>query len=179
VTFTATVSPTAATGTVTFSDGTTTLGSATLSSGRALYSTSGLSAGTHSITATYNGNSNYLTSSASPVSQVVKATAPDFSLSASPTSRSVNAGSGTTYTVSITRSGGFTGPVTLSIAGLPTGASGTFSSNPAAGTSSRLSITTSSATPGGTFPLTITGTSSGTPIHTTVVTLTVKARKVR
>jgi hypothetical protein len=122
----------------------------------------------------------YLTSSSDTVSQVVvKAPAPDFSLPASPTSRSVNAGSGTPYTVSITRSGGFTGPVTLSIAGLPTGASGTFSSNPAAGTSSRLSITTSVATPGGTFPLTITGTNSGTPIHTTVVTLTVKARKVR
>jgi uncharacterized protein (DUF58 family) len=121
----------------------------------------------------------YLTSSSDTVSQVVvKAPAPDFSLPASPTSRSVNAGSGTPYTVSITRSWGFTGPVTLSIAGLPAGVSGTFNPGTTTGTSSRLSITTSSAPPGGTYPLTITGTSSGVT-KSIPVTLTVKARKGR
>jgi hypothetical protein len=47
------------TGTVTFRDGTTTLGKATLVSGRASFTTSSLNHGTHSITATYSGDSNY------------------------------------------------------------------------------------------------------------------------
>ncbi len=64
VTFTATVSPSAATGTVTFYDGTNQLGSANLSAGKASLSTSKLSVGTHSITATYAGNSSYNGSSA-------------------------------------------------------------------------------------------------------------------
>jgi len=50
VTFTATVSPDAATGTVMFKEGVTTLGSGTLSGGVATFSTSALSVGTHSIT---------------------------------------------------------------------------------------------------------------------------------
>jgi hypothetical protein len=72
VTFTANVSPPTTTGTVTFFDGTAPLGSGTLSSGMAsgqlvrfaTYSTSVLSVGTHSITATYNGDSTYGGSSA-------------------------------------------------------------------------------------------------------------------
>src|SRR5207247_1795870 len=54
VTFTATVSPSSATGTVQFFDGSTSLGSATLTGGSASVSTSSLSVGSHSITATYS-----------------------------------------------------------------------------------------------------------------------------
>jgi hypothetical protein len=67
--FTATVSPSGATGTVTFFDGTSTLGVGTLSGGNAACgtnsacSTSGLGAGSHSITAKYSGDSNYGSSS--------------------------------------------------------------------------------------------------------------------
>ncbi len=70
VTFTATV-PTGATGTVTFKDGSTTLGASTLGHGSGTYVTSALSVGTHSITAVYGGDSNYLTSTSSTLSQVV------------------------------------------------------------------------------------------------------------
>ena len=56
VTFTATVLPSAASGTVTFKDGAATLGTGTLSSGIATFTTSGLSADTHSITAQYSGD---------------------------------------------------------------------------------------------------------------------------
>jgi hypothetical protein len=58
VTFTATVTPGTATGTITFKDGTTTLGTITLSGAAASLSTSSLTAGTHSITAAYNGDTN-------------------------------------------------------------------------------------------------------------------------
>ena len=43
----------------------------------------------------------------------------NFSISASPSSRTVSRGSSTTYTVTIAGSGGFSGTVTLSLSGLP------------------------------------------------------------
>ena len=66
----------------------------------------------------------------------------DFTLSGSPASRLVVPGGTTTYGVTITPSGGFTGPVTLSVSGLPTGATGSFAPNPATA-SSTLTVTTS------------------------------------
>ena len=101
---------------------------------------------------------------------------PDYSLSVSPASASVVQGAGTNYTVTITPSGGFTGSVTLSVSGLPAGAAGTFSPNPAT-TTSTLGVTTSSTTPTGSYPLTITGV-SGTLTHTTSATLVVTAAPV-
>ena len=68
VTLTATESPSAATGTVTFKDGSTTLGTATLSSGSAAYIVSGITAGSHSFTASYGGNASYAASTSGAVS---------------------------------------------------------------------------------------------------------------
>ncbi len=68
VTFTATLTPQysgTVKGKVTFYDGTTALGSKSLNGGVARFTTSTLSQGTHTITATYNGNSNFIGSSAS------------------------------------------------------------------------------------------------------------------
>ena len=50
------------TGSVTFSDGTTTLKTVTLTAGAATYTSTKLATGPHSITATYNGNSTFATS---------------------------------------------------------------------------------------------------------------------
>jgi len=99
---------------------------------------------------------------------------PGYSLTATPASRSVVQGTSTTYTATVTPSGGFTGTVTLSASGLPTGASASF--NPASLTSgnSTMSVTTSASTPTGSYPLTITGT-SGSLVHTASVTLAVTA----
>jgi hypothetical protein len=99
---------------------------------------------------------------------------PDYSVTASPASQSVTQGNSTTYTATVTPTGGFTGTVALSVSGLPAGATGSF--NPASLTSgnSTLTVTTSSTTPTGTFPLTITGT-SGTTTHTASVNLVVTA----
>jgi hypothetical protein len=60
-----------ATGTVQFLDGSTPLGTVTLVNGQAVISTSSLSAGTHSITANYSGDSNFIPASAS-LTQAVK-----------------------------------------------------------------------------------------------------------
>jgi uncharacterized membrane protein len=96
---------------------------------------------------------------------------PDFAVAASPPSQTVSAGSPTTYNVTVTPSGGFTGSVTLSATGLPAGATASFSPNPTTGTST-LTVNTASTTPTGSFPLTITGT-SGALAHSTTVTLVV------
>ncbi|NJD92258.1 MAG: hypothetical protein FIA91_12240, partial [Geobacter sp.] len=72
VTFTATVSPASATGTVTFYDGADTLGSAALSAGTASLSTTSLGSGSHSITASYGGDSSHTASSATAITQEVK-----------------------------------------------------------------------------------------------------------
>ena len=96
---------------------------------------------------------------------------PDFSLSATPSSQSVTQGGPTSYGVTITPILGFTGQVTLSVSGLPSGATGTFSANPATATST-LNVTTTATTAVGTFTLTITGL-SGALSHSTTVSLTI------
>lgn len=101
VTLTATVSPSAATGTVTFYSGSTSLGSATLSSGVATLTTSFSTAGTYSLTAVYGGSSTYATSTSSAVSITVTSaslTSTTTTLTASTTTPTV----GTTVTFTAT-----------------------------------------------------------------------------
>jgi phosphate-induced protein 1 len=100
------------------------------------------------------------------------AAAPDFSISATPSSRSVTQGTGTTYTATVTPSGGFSGSVSLSVSGLPSGASGSFSPASIASGNSTLTVTTTASAPAGTYALTITGT-SGALTHNAPVSLTV------
>lgn len=98
---------------------------------------------------------------------------PNFSVSASPSSRSVGQGSGTTYTVSVSALNGFSGTVGFNASGLPSGATPGF--NPAqitASGSTTLTITTTGSTPTGSYPITITA-ASGTLTHTVGVTLVV------
>jgi hypothetical protein len=76
VTFTATVGAAAPGagapgGTVTFMDGSTPLGSGTIMNGKASFSTTSLTAGSHSITAVYGGDGNFTTTSSQPVTQTV------------------------------------------------------------------------------------------------------------
>jgi len=101
----------------------------------------------------------------------------DFELTASPGSQAVARGSSTTYTVSTRVTAGTARPVSLSVSGLPAGATGTF--NPASvnsGGSSVLTISTTTATPAGTVGLVITGSYASPPAtHTTAVSLTVTA----
>jgi hypothetical protein len=86
---------------------------------------------------------------------------PDFTISAAPASQTVTAGETASYAVSIGAQNGFSGTVTVSATGLPSGASANFApaSISSAG-SSTMSATTSASTANGTFPLTITRTSS-------------------
>jgi cell division septation protein DedD len=103
--------------------------------------------------------------------------APNYSLSISPTSVSVPRTGGTaTYTVTITRTGGFNSLVTFTISGLPSGAIPTFIPNPASGNSSTLTVIVSASTHRGTYPFTVTGT-GGTPTLTRTATATLVKRR--
>ena len=97
--------------------------------------------------------------------------APNYTLSASPTSLSITQGSGGTATVTVTPLNGFSGSVSLSASGLPSGVSASFSPNPAT-TTSTMTLAASNAATVGTVTATITGT-SGTLTRTTTITLTV------
>jgi hypothetical protein len=89
--------------------------------------------------------------------------------------RSVNHNGGTaSYTITITRSGGFNSPVNFSISGLPSGASGGFSPNPTT-TSSVLTVSVTSSVARGSYTFTVTGAGgSPTVTHTVQATLVKK-----
>src|SRR3989454_3552691 len=165
VMFTATVTPSGSgtpSGTVTFMDGATTLGTGALNgSAQATFTTTALTAGSHSITAVYGGDANFAGSTSSALSQVVS----DFSIAVAPSSRTVKAGKSTTYTLTLTPVSGFTGTISLSCSATPP--AGTCSVSPASVTlngtsSSTVTVTVTTApgkkgTPKGTYTLTFTG----------------------
>ncbi|HET6204116.1 MAG TPA: proprotein convertase P-domain-containing protein [Planctomycetota bacterium] len=96
---------------------------------------------------------------------------PDFSLSASPTSRTITVGGSTTYAVTSTPSGGFASNVSLSASPAIAGVTYAFSPNPvAANGSSTLTVSTTAAATTGTHTITITGTGGGLT-RTTTATL--------
>ncbi|MGD0796992.1 MAG: Ig-like domain repeat protein [Acidobacteriaceae bacterium] len=101
ITLTATTSPAAAPGTVTFMDGGTTLATVALSGGTAIYSVNTIVAGAHSYTAVYNGSTSYASSTSTAVS--VSATAPSYTSLAAATNAPV-AGSNLVLTATTTPS---------------------------------------------------------------------------
>jgi len=128
VTFTATVAgqpgnppPPVPSGTVTFLDGTTALyAPVTLNAnGVAVFTTSSLSAATHSITASYSGDNNYLPVTSTVLSEVVvPAPASDYTLTAPVLTQTVAVGSSTSYSITITPTNGYNGTITLACVGL-------------------------------------------------------------
>jgi subtilase family serine protease len=107
---------------------------------------------------------------------------PDFSIASSPVSRTVVQGSGTSYSITMTPSGGFAHTVNLSDSGISSPPAGSFS--PAAvsnGTPTAIfSVTTASNTAPGTYTLTLYGTDAANPslVHSIPVTLVVQAAPV-
>lgn len=103
---------------------------------------------------------------------LIRNQSPNYSLSASPSSLTLNRGSSGTSTVTVTRTGGFSSSVSLSASGLPSGVTATFSPNPASSSNSSVTFTASSTATTGTSTVTITGNGGGIT-HTSSVSLTV------
>jgi hypothetical protein len=180
VTFTATVTPSSATGAVAFYNGSTTaIATSTLSAGTATFTTTSLPAGTNSITATYIGVN---ASSTSPAATV--AVAGPFTLSANPSSVSAAAGQPAISTITVTPASNSPGMTvnfsSTSCSGLPTTGTCTFnptSVNGASPQNVQLTISTPANTAPSVLPITVTGTASGTSTssESTTVNLTVTA----
>ena len=97
--------------------------------------------------------------------------APNYTLSASPSSLSIMQGTSGTSTITITLQNGFSGSINLSASGLPSGVAASFSPNPAT-TVSTLTLSASSTAATGTFSVIFTGT-SGSLQSSTTISLTV------
>src|SRR5271165_243173 len=127
--------------------------------------------GTYPITVTGNGGGIQQNTT---VTLTVTAV-PNFALSASPASLSVQQGNQGTSTITTTISGGFNSAISLSASGMPSGTTVSFNPNPipAPGSgSSTMTIMVGASTPTGTYPITVTGNGGGIQQSTTV-TLTV------
>jgi hypothetical protein len=88
-----------------------------------------------------------------------------FTLASTPTSRTIPAGAGTTFSVGVTAQNGLTLPVTLSCVAPPTGLTCTPPAAVTPGTSGTMFVQAASSTTAGTKTLTISGTTGfGVPI---------------
>ena len=179
VTFTATISSSVSgtqSGTVNFYlDGSTTPAqSSSVSGNTATFSTSSLSASNHTVSAAFASSSpNFAGSSSTTLTQSVE----DFSISASPTSRTISRGHSGTYTLTLTPVNGFTGNIPLSCSGAPSNTTCSVSPSQVTlnGTSSvqaTVTVTAAKNATSGTRTLTLQGT-SGSVTHSITVSLTV------
>jgi large repetitive protein len=119
ITYTATVNPATATGTIEFIDEGTLItgcGAQTIGSGAATCTTTYTEAGPHSITATYSGDSNDLASASSVWSQTVTLTSVISTTSVSSATNPANIGQAVTYTATVSPAAG-TGTVQFKDAG--------------------------------------------------------------
>ncbi len=128
VTFTAHVTSSTSgipTGSVNFLDGSASLGSATLdSTGMATLTFSTPAAGSHSITVVYGGDANFTGITSAALTETVQ----DFQIVVSVGSATVPAGGAASYQLQLAPTNGatFPGAITLSLGGLPSGATYTF-----------------------------------------------------
>ncbi len=142
VTFTATLTSSVGTptGSVSFYDGTTLLGQGTLNAGVATYSTSALAAGTHTITAVYSGDANFVTLTSTALTESIQA----FTLESANSSATVSAGGLVTIALTVTNDEtGANANTSFACSGLPAEASCSFSPATVTGSgSTKLTIAT-------------------------------------
>jgi Bacterial Ig-like domain (group 3)/MBG domain (YGX type)/FG-GAP-like repeat len=154
ITFTASVTPATSgtpTGSVAFMNGSAILGTAPLAGSSAAFTSNALTnVGSYNITAVYSGDANFTGSVSSPLSQVITGP-PDFSLTPSASTLTVQRGQTATVGITLTPTNGFNQPVTFSCVGLPSYATCSFSPitvTPTAGAtvSTQLTLATTAST---------------------------------
>jgi large repetitive protein len=148
LTATVTASSSAPTGSVNFYDGQNLLGTQPLSNATATYTTGALSIATHSITASYGGDTNFLAATSQPTSLIVAPT-PSFSITANPSTVNVAIGGSGSTVLTLTGENGFNNSVALSCGTLPNYITCSFSQNPVTVSStstSKLTVSVDSTT---------------------------------
>jgi len=136
--------------------------------GNVIYDTPGTFAGT--LTVTDNAG---LNDPNPPSRKITVNPAPDFTISATPSSQIVVRTSSTSFSVTVSSVNGFSGTVSLDASGLPPNGTASFSNPFVTGSgSSTLTVTPGIMSPPGIYTLTITGTSAGLS-HSVNVTLMV------
>jgi hypothetical protein len=94
---------------------------------------------------------------------VQQAAQPNFTLNAGPAGQSTVQGDQATYTVTVNRTGGFSGPVTLSVSGMPRGAAATFTPSatvPGSSSTATLRVDTAGNTKEDTYALALSGSAT-------------------
>jgi phospholipase C len=129
---------------------------------------SGAAAGTYTITVTGTGGGVTQTTT---ISLTITSSTAGFTLTAGPSSLTVNQGSNGTSTITSSVSGGFDSAVSLSASGMPSGVTAAFNptsiASPGSG-SSTLTLTVSNSAATGTYTITVTGKGGGDTATTTV-----------
>jgi hypothetical protein len=119
---------------------------------------------TGNYTVTVTGNDGSVTHTTS-----VTVAVSSFTVTATPASQTVKKGASTTYTAKVAAVNGFNGVVTLSVSGLPSGATATFNPTMVTGSgNSTMTVSTTKKTTVGTFSLMIKGASGSIAKSATV-----------
>ncbi len=147
------------------SSGSTTTGTVTVSA------TAGATPGTYTITVHASGSG--VSEVTRTFSLTITAT-PAYALSLAPPSLTIDQGASSPATVTIDRTN-FTGAVTLSLTGAPSGVTGSFSPSAPTGTSSTLTLAVGSSVAAGTYHLTVHGQATGAANQSAALDLTVNA----
>jgi hypothetical protein len=153
VTFTATVTPAFSgppTGAVTFYDGPNVIGTGTLSGNQATFTTSSLTVGAHPITASYGGDTSFLSSTSPVLKETITSSPTTTTLASSPNPSTYGQSVALTATVTSSGSGTPTGTITF------TDGANTLGTSPLSG--GQATLTTSML---GAGPHSITATYSG------------------
>jgi hypothetical protein len=98
-----------------------------------------------------------------------------FTLSVAPTTLSIQAGQTGTITPTITRSGGFTGAVQVTVTGLPTGVTASDLNIASGATTGTITLTAAASAAAGNATLTVNATGQGVTAQTGTVALTITA----
>ena len=140
-----------------FAPASTTGNSSTLT----LTTTAAVTPGTYALTVT--GTAGALTRSAAVSLVVEAASGGGFTLAVAPATRTIARGATTTFSIAINRAGGYTGPVSFTVSGLPaSGATGTFITSSPTSSTAVLRVVTDAGVASGSYVLTIRGSGGGT-----------------
>lgn len=155
---------------VTFSS--TSLGAGVTAATFTVQTTGATAAGTYPITVRASGTG-VTAATAVYTLTVTAAPVPTMSIDVSNNALTLPAGESRPVDVTITRGGGFGGPVTLAVSGLPDGVTVAYATNPVAGTTGTITLTAAANAAPATVTLTVRGTAAGVTEASASIALTV------